>query len=87
MAVDVRNVDVESFKESISVIDSITDSIETYKAALKDKRNELAEELGVEKKEIVGIIKMYKKLEAGEGPIDEDLINSIEELYSKVVGD
>lgn len=78
---DLSYIDIEEFNEKLDMYDGLMATKDSLDRNIKAVKDDLANVLGVNKKKIGAILKMFINLRQEGQPFDEELGEKVKELY------
>lgn len=79
--INLDNVDMEEFVSKIEALDGLVVSKSSIDRSIKAIKEDLANVLGVNKKKVSAILKIFTNLREEGEPFDEELVEGIKALY------
>ena len=79
---DLSYIDIEDFNEKMDMFDGLMATKESLDRNIKAVKDDLANILGVNKRRIGPILKMFTNLRQEGQPFDEELGEKVKELYT-----
>lgn len=78
---DLSYIDIEEFNEKLDMYDGLMATKDSLDRNIKAVKDDLANVLGVNKKKVGAILKMFINLRQEGQPFDEELGEKVKELY------
>lgn len=78
---DLSYIDIEEFNEKLDMYDGLMATKDSLNRNIKAVKDDLANVLGVNKKKVGAILKMFINLRQEGQPFDEELGEKVKELY------
>lgn len=81
---DISEINFEDVKDDMEQVESLLDSAQSIKDALKTQKKDLGDKMGMNSKQLNAFLKMYASLKEEGSVAEEDLVFFTKEIYSKL---